>query len=66
MLPKYPDRLAVKFAVLKRKVTYDDIASIIAPELPDEEASEDRQTGIAIYLVGRGRKLIKQNLFNQK
>jgi len=37
-------------------MTYDTIGSKI--ELPDKVTEEGKQTGVAIYLVDRGRKLI--------
>jgi hypothetical protein len=57
-LPEYPDRLAVRCALLKEKETYDEIGLRIQPELPDEVALQGRQTDITRSLVHRGRRLI--------
>jgi len=58
--PQYPDRLAVKCAVWKDRygMTYDRIGSKIGSELLDIVLMEGQQTGVTIYLVDRGRKLI--------
>jgi hypothetical protein len=56
----YSDHLAVKCAVWKDRygMTYDEIGCKIESELPDKLTEEGKQTGVAIYLVDRGRKLI--------